>query len=105
MFFQMEGLETEVAYDGASAVRTAELFGPDLICMDIGMPKLDGLEAARLIRKQNREVILVAISGWGTDDDRRRSLEAGFDHHLVKPVRPDELRILLSQYASQLRRS
>jgi len=104
MFFQMEGLDTQVAYDGASAVKAAESFAPDLICMDIGMPKLDGLEAARLIRKKDSDVILVAISGWGTDDDRRRSMDAGFDHHLVKPVKPDELRTLLNQYSGKLGR-
>ena len=105
MFFDLEGYHTRVAYDGAEAFKAAGEFQPDMICMDIGMPKMDGLEVARLIRKNDKNVILVAISGWGTEEDRQRSLDAGFNHHLVKPVKPDELRELLSQYSDKLHRA
>jgi CheY-like chemotaxis protein len=63
------------------------------------MPVLDGYEAARRIRLASPETYLVALSGWGSDDDRRRTAEAGFDEHLVKPVSPDELRKLLGRIA------
>jgi CheY-like chemotaxis protein len=63
---------------------------PDLILLDIGLPKINGYEACRRIRKQqgNKRVLLVALTGWGHEDDKRRSQEAGFDLHLVKPADP-----------------
>jgi len=75
-----------------------QIFVPDIVLMDLGMPKLDGYEAARAIRRDSRgtEVVLIAITGWGGDVDRRMSREAGFDRHLVKPVVPTELLALLS---------
>ena len=98
LFFQMEGMETAVAYDGAQAVEIAETFQPDLICMDLGMPCMDGYEAARRIREFGTQVVIIALSGWGADEDRRRSAQAGFDHHLVKPVKPDDLREIIARY-------
>lgn len=98
MFFQMEGMETAVAYDGRQAVESARSFAPHLICLDLGMPLLDGFEAARLIRKMHPAAVIAALSGWGSEDDRRRTAEAGFDAHLVKPVKPDDLRELLARY-------
>ncbi len=95
LFFQMEGMETAVAYDGEEAVKLAASFAPDFAFLDLGMPKLDGFEAARLIRRGNSRVVLTALSGWGGDDDRRRSTEAGFDVHLLKPAKPDDLREVL----------
>src|SRR6478752_7087258 len=95
LFFQMEGLEAAVAYDGEEAVRIAKLFQPDLILMDLGMPVMSGYEAARLMRNQQNDVLLVALSGWGADEDRRRSSDAGFDLHLLKPVAPADLRNLM----------
>jgi CheY-like chemotaxis protein len=101
MFFQMEGFVTAVAYDGAEAVETARSFEPDLVCMDLGMPRMDGFEAAREIRRNGRGATLVALSGWGADGDRQRSAEAGFDMHLVKPVKPDDLRAIIAQFFSK----
>ncbi|WP_052574012.1 PAS domain S-box protein [Haloferula sp. BvORR071] len=95
MFFQMEGMETVVAYDGAQAVEAASKFAPDFAFLDLGMPKLDGYEAARRIRRMYPRVFLAALSGWGAADDRRRSAEAGFDVHLLKPAKPDDLREVL----------
>ncbi len=73
-------------------------FRPDVVLLDIGMPRLNGYEAARRIREQpwGEAVVLVALTGWGQEEDRRRSAEAGFDPHLVKPVDPAALEALLA---------
>ena len=93
----ISGHEARVAHDGLAAVAEAERFRPDVILLDIGLPRLNGYEACRLIRKQawGRDVILVAVTGRGEDEDRRRSREAGFDGHLVKPLELDALFALL----------
>ena len=82
------GHKTSTANDGLSAIEAAEKFQPDVILMDIGLPGLNGYEAARRVRERlaDKKPILVALTGWGQDADRRRSEEAGFDAHLVKPV-------------------
>jgi two-component system, chemotaxis family, CheB/CheR fusion protein len=83
------GHETHTVYDGLAAIEAATMFDPDVILLDIGLPGLNGYEAARRIRErqgQKRRPLLVALTGWGQDEDRRRSEEAGFDAHLVKPV-------------------
>jgi len=98
MFFQLEGFTTAVAYDGAQAVEVARNFDPDLVCMDLGMPRMDGFEAAREIRRSGKSPTLVALSGWGAESDRQRSAEAGFDMHLVKPVKPDDLRAIIARF-------
>ena len=69
-----------------------------MILLDIGLPKLNGYEACRRIREQpwGEDVVLIALTGWGQEDDGRRSHEAGFDHHMVKPVDPDALMKLLA---------
>jgi len=85
---ELLGNEVRTAYDGESGVAEAASFRPDLVLMDLGMPKMNGYEAARRIREQpwGRDVTLVAVSGWGQEDDRRKTAEAGFDHHFVKPL-------------------
>lgn len=98
MFFDLEGFETATAYDGQEAVDVAASFRPDLVCLDLGMPRLDGFEAARRIREALPDVKLVALSGWGSEEDRTRSAQAGFDLHLVKPVKPEDLRALVERY-------
>ena len=82
------------------AVEAAERYRPDLVLLDIGMPKLDGYAACRRIREQpwGRDLLIVALTGWGQEDDRRRSQGAGFDRHLVKPVAPSELLRLLDEW-------
>jgi len=87
------GHEVEVAYDGIAAVKAAETHKPDFVLLDIGMPGMDGYECAREIRGQawSAGAVLVALTGWGQEDDKRRSQEAGFDLHLTKPVDPDAL--------------
>jgi signal transduction histidine kinase len=88
MMLKLAGNEVRTAYDGEQAVEQAEAFRPDLVLLDIGMPKLNGYEAARRIREQpsGHAMILVALTGWGQEEDKRRADEAGFHHHLVKPV-------------------
>jgi PAS domain S-box-containing protein len=99
MLLTVMGNETRSAHDGLEAVDLAEAFRPDLIVLDIGLPKLNGYDACRRIREKEwaRDTLIVAATGWGQDDDRRRSKEAGFDHHLVKPVDAAELNRLLAE--------
>jgi signal transduction histidine kinase len=93
----LSGHEVFRAEDGATAVQAAARHRPEVALLDIGMPNLDGYEVARRIRSEEwgRSVLLVALTGWGQDSDRRRSLEAGFDRHLVKPVELARLNELL----------
>jgi len=91
------GHEVRVAYDGATALQLGEQFRPRVAVLDIGMPAPNGYEVARAIRQRlGGEVKLVALTGWGQDGDRKRALEAGFDHHLTKPVDPGALNELLT---------
>jgi len=98
MLLKLSGHETRVAFDGLAALELAEEFRPQLAFLDIGLPKLSGHEVARRIRVESwgRSICLVALTGWGQEDDRRKSSEAGFDHHLVKPVHHNDLVTLLS---------
>lgn len=93
----LDGHETHVAHDGPSAVDTARRLSPDVAILDLGLPGFDGLEAARRLRADPnlRGLLLVALSGWVQPDDRERSREAGFDHHLAKPVQLKSLELVL----------
>jgi PAS domain S-box-containing protein len=95
---QIMGNDTRTVYDGQAAVDTAVKFRPNVVLLDIGLPKLDGYEVCRRIRAQpgGERVVLIALTGWGQDEDRRRSHDAGFDHHLVKPVKPRDLMELIA---------
>jgi CheY-like chemotaxis protein len=100
---QFAGHETFAAHDGSAAVELAARLDPDVILLDIGLPILNGYEAARRIREQpgpHRRPLLVALTGWGQEEDRRRSKEAGFDAHLVKPVDDDVLGRLLAELSA-----
>jgi signal transduction histidine kinase/ActR/RegA family two-component response regulator len=96
----MSGYEVRVAHDGAEAFKHAEAFRPALALLDIGMPGMSGYEVARRIRAEEwgRAIILVAVTGWGQDEDKRRAAEAGFNHHLTKPVDGARLEEVLRQY-------
>lgn len=85
---EMSGHEAHLAHDGAQGLTVAEHLRPDVILLDIGLPKMNGHDVARRIRAAGwgREMVLVALTGWGQEEDRRRSRDVGFDHHLVKPV-------------------
>jgi signal transduction histidine kinase/ActR/RegA family two-component response regulator len=102
MLLNDAGYETRTAGDGAQALETAAEFRPHIALLDIGMPKLNGYELARRIRDQawGRGVLLIAVTGWGGADHRQQTSEAGFDHHLTKPVDPAALtRLLVSLQA------
>ena len=88
LLLQLAGHETHTAFDGLEALEAAASLRPDAVLLDIGLPKLNGYEAARRIREQpwGKHIVLVALTGWGQDDDRQRSRGAGFNVHLVKPV-------------------
>jgi CheY-like chemotaxis protein len=82
-----------MAYDGQNALELAEVFRPHMVLLDLGMPKMNGYDACRRIREQpwGAQMTLIAVTGWGQEDDRRKSTAAGFDGHLVKPVDPESL--------------
>jgi len=98
MLLEAIGHEVHVAHDGIEAVAAAARLRPDAILLDIGLPGIDGYEAARRIRREdgNQGLVLVALTGWGQEGDRRRALEAGFDYHLVKPADLATLESLLN---------
>ena len=97
MLLKMTGHETHLAHDGVQALAVAEEFRPHVALLDIGLPKMNGYEVAQWIRAQpwGRTMVLVAATGWGQDDDLQRSCDAGFNHHLVKPVRYDDIEALM----------
>jgi CheY-like chemotaxis protein len=90
--------ESCVAYTGESALETVKSFHPDVVLLDIGLPGIAGYEVARQLRQQPEfsGTLLVAVTGYGQEEDRRRSRAAGFNHHLVKPVSPEVLRQILA---------
>lgn len=106
MLMELSGHEVRIAYSGKQALALAEEFRPQLVMMDIGMPEMDGYEVARSIRAQawGRDMVLVAITGWGQDEDRREAEAAGFDHHRAKPVELDSLDPLFAQARSLMER-
>jgi CheY-like chemotaxis protein/two-component sensor histidine kinase len=95
---ELLGHEVRTAYDGEAGVTAGAAFHPDVVLMDLGMPRLNGYDAARRIREEawGKRAVLVALTGWGQEGDRRRSQEAGFDAHLVKPVDPADLAKVLA---------
>ena len=97
------GNEVQTAGDGDEAIQVASAFRPHIILMDIGMPKMNGYEAAKHIRRQSwgKDMALVALTGWGQEEDRRKTKEAGFDRHLVKPAEPSELTKLFREFTTR----
>ena len=89
----MDGFAVTTAYDGVAAVAAAKAHKPDVVVMDIGMPGMNGYEAARLIRQEaaGEKMVLIALTGWGQSSDKTQASLAGFDHHLVKPIDYDSL--------------
>jgi PAS domain S-box-containing protein len=98
MLLDLAGNETHLAHDGEEALLAAEKFRPDVVLLDIGMPKMNGHEVCRRMRAQpwGRNLKVIALTGWGQEQDRRQSREAGFDGHLVKPVDPATLTEVIS---------
>ena len=97
MLLELSGHHVQTAYTGRRALELAETFRPHAVLLDIGLPDLDGYELARQIRAApwGRDVILIAVTGWGQEDDRRRAFEAGCDHHLTKPIEAETVESLL----------
>lgn len=100
MLMKLNGHATHVEYDGLSALKAAAEFQPDVVLLDIGLPGLDGYEAARRLRQQpwGKRLLLIALTGWGEEGDRRKSGDAGFNCHLVKPVDHASLARLLADW-------
>jgi len=98
MLLRLQGHEVCVAHDGPSSLEMAVAYAPDLVFLDIGMPGMDGYEVARRIRAEPslKHVVLTAVTGWGQSEDRRRTSEAGFDHHIVKPPEPRAIEQLIA---------
>jgi PAS domain S-box-containing protein len=98
MLLKFVGADVQVVYDGAAALKTLDVYQPAVVLLDIGMPGMDGYEVARRIRQhpRGRDVLLIALTGWGQEEDRRRTHTAGFDHHLVKPADVNALQTLLA---------
>ncbi len=99
VLLRMSGHQVEIAYDGRDAVELAHAFAPQFVLLDIGLPGMSGYEIARMFKQLPRftSVVLIAMTGYGSEEDRRRTSEAGFHHHLVKPLNPAHLENLLRQ--------
>jgi len=98
VLLEMCGHQVKLAYDGPTATKAALAYQPDVMLLDIGLPGLDGYQVAQWVRQQAslKDVLLIAVTGYGQDSDRQRSKDVGFDHHLVKPVDFDEVERLLA---------
>ena len=96
----MLGNQVRTAYDGEAALAALADFAPTAVLLDLGMPRMNGYDVCRLIREQpgGMDTFIVAMTGWGQPEDRRRTQAAGFDHHLVKPVEPAALMKLLANH-------
>ncbi|MFL6214182.1 MAG: PAS domain S-box protein [Blastocatellia bacterium] len=108
LLLELNGHQVRMAHDGPTALEVAGSFRPEVIVLDIGLPGMDGYEVARRLRNDSaiREALLIALTGYGQDEDRQQSLAAGFDHHLVKPIDTDTLQDLIaSQRPSTAERS
>jgi CheY-like chemotaxis protein len=103
MLLEFAGHETHKAYDGLEAIEAARRLRPDAVLLDIGLPRLNGYEACRRMRQEpwGKELVLVALTGWGQEEDRRESRNAGFDAHMVKPVDHDALLQFLARLPSR----
>lgn len=103
MLLEITNNQTYLAHDGVEALEAIEKYRPKVVLLDIGLPKLDGHEVCRRVREQpwGKDVVIVALTGWGQEDDRRKSQEAGFNGHLVKPVDYEKLLELLSTLTSE----
>jgi CheY-like chemotaxis protein len=100
------GQEVCVAYDGPCAISAAKTFKPDVVLMDIGMPKMSGYEVARALLEDGSAAksALVAVTGWGQEADKERAAEAGFAYHFVKPISEEALRFILAEVSAGGRR-
>ena len=102
MLLELLGHRVRVVHDGVAALEAARANVPDVMLIDIGLPGIDGYEVARRIRREPglERVVLVALTGYGREGDKKQALAAGFDYHLAKPVNPDTLRDLVARLGS-----
>ena len=101
MMLKLEGHDARTAYDGSQALSLVQSFTPDVAFLDLRMPEMSGYEVARRLRETpSLETVLVAMTGFGDEEERKRTEEAGFDHHLVKPAEPTVLNDILSECSS-----
>ncbi len=107
MLLKLLGADVHLAYDGPSALEALSICRPSVVLLDIGMPGMDGYEVAKRVRRDSRfsNITLIALTGWGQENDRRHSQESGFDHHLVKPVDFGALQVLLASLDGQASRA
>ena len=105
MLLEEVGHETHQVHDGPAAISEADRLRPDAVLLDIGLPKMNGYEVCRRIREQpwGKDLMMIALTGWGQEEDRQRSQDAGFDTHLVKPVDHDLLMKLLAGVPARAR--
>jgi CheY-like chemotaxis protein len=98
LLLQQDGYVVSVAHSGPEALAVAAQDKPQIAILDIGMPGMNGYEVAQRIRAHGwgANMLLIALTGWGQEDDKRKALEAGFDHHLIKPIDPDALEALMA---------
>jgi CheY-like chemotaxis protein/anti-sigma regulatory factor (Ser/Thr protein kinase) len=101
---QFMGYKTRVAHDGIEAIHAADDYRPRIVLLDLGLPRMNGLEVASAIREKDwgKNILLIALSGWGQDEDRRKTGEAGFDFHFVKPVNIEALTDIMISKTTQL---
>src|SRR4051812_38519364 len=97
----LQGHDVRTTHDGMQALQEVLRFEPHVVILDIGMPRMNGYKVAEALRERNIDVLLIAITGWGQEEDRHRSKAAGFDHHLVKPVDFSRLSDLLAACSAQ----
>jgi CheY-like chemotaxis protein len=103
LLLRLSGYEVHIVHDGPACLEAVQAYRPHAILLDIGLPGMDGYAVARRLREQpgSRDVLLVAVSGYGQEDDLARSRQAGFDYHLVKPVEFSALERLLPSFAAR----
>jgi len=103
ILLELLGHHVRAVYDGVAALDAARASTPDVMLVDIGLPGMDGYEVARRVRRDPAltQVVLVALTGYGRDEDKREAMAAGFDHHLVKPVNPEALHGLVARLGKQ----
>ncbi len=98
LLLELSGHEVSLAHDGEQAIIAANEIRPDIVLLDIGLPKLNGYAVAEAIRRESwgEQMILIALTGWGHEDDKRRARDVGFNHHFTKAVNPDEVDALIA---------
>ena len=103
LLFRLDGHDSRTAFSGPETIRTVEVFAPDIVFLDLGLPVMDGYQVAQRLKEMPalKQTMLVALTGHGFLEDKERTRRAGFDHHIVKPADLDELQALLLRVAER----